>query len=109
MKSKAFEKLAQNVIKNLEKRNMEGYYFENSKACVEAIMNMIPDGSTISWGGSQTINESGMMDALKASGLTLIDRTAAKSPEESREIYAKTVMADYYFMSTNATPGSCWA
>lgn len=102
MKSKAFEKLAQNVIMNLEKRNMEGYYFENSKACVEAIMNMIPDGSTISWGGSQTINESGMMDALKASGLTLIDRTAAKSPEESREIYAKTVMADYYFMSTNA-------
>ena len=102
MKSKAFEKLAQNVIKNLEKRNMEGYYFENSKACVEAIMNMIPDGSTISWGGSQTINESGMMDALKASDLTLIDRTAAKSPEESREIYAKTVMADYYFMSTNA-------
>ena len=65
-------------------------------------MNMIPDGSIVSWGGSQTINESGMMDALKASGLTLIDRTAAKSPEESREIYAKTVMADYYFMSTNA-------
>ena len=34
MKSKAFEKLAPNVIKNLEKRNMEGYYFEDSKSCV---------------------------------------------------------------------------
>ena len=34
MKAKAFEKLAENVIKNLEKRNMEGYYFEDSKSCV---------------------------------------------------------------------------
>lgn len=102
MKSKAFEKLAQNVIKNLEKRNMEGYYFEDSKSCVEAIMSMIPAGSSVSWGGSMTMNETGMMDALKASVLTLIDRATAKTPQESREIYAKTVMADYYFMSTNA-------
>lgn len=102
MKSQAFEKLAQNVIKDLEKRNMEGYYFEDSKSCVEAIMNMIPKGSVVGWGGSQTLEESGMMAALKSSDLTLIDRTTAKTPEESREIFAKTVMADYFFMSTNA-------
>ena len=102
MKSKAFENLAQNVIKNLEKRNMEGYYFKDSQSCVEAIMKMIPEGSVVSWGGSMTMNETGMMDALKASDLTLIDRTTAKTPQESREIFAKTVLADYYFMSTNA-------
>lgn len=102
MKAKAFEKLAENVIKNLEKRNMEGYYFENSKDCVDAIMKMMPEGSVVSRGGSQTINETGMMDALKASDLTLIDRATAKTPEENREIFAKTVMSDYYFMSTNA-------
>lgn len=102
MKSKAFEKLAPNVIKNLEKRNMEGYYFEDSKSCVEYIMNMIPEGSVVSWGGSMTLNETGMMDALKASNLNLIDRATAKTPQENREIFAKTVMADYYFMSTNA-------
>ena len=102
MKSKAFEKLAPNVIKNLEKRNMEGYYFEDSKSCVEAIMKMIPDGSVVSWGGSMTLNETGMMDALKASDLTLIDRATAKTPQENSEIFANTLMADYYFMSTNA-------
>lgn len=102
MKSKAFEKLAQNVIQNLEKRNMEGYYFEDSKSCVEAVMKMIPEGSVVSWGGSVSLRESGMMDALKESNLTLIDRMSAKTPEESRELYSKIVMADYYFMSTNA-------
>jgi hypothetical protein len=102
MKSKAFAQLAPNVIKNLEKRNMEGYYFEDSKSCVEYIMNMIPEESVVSWGGSMTLNETGMMDALKASNLNLIDRATAKTPQENREIFAKTVMADYYFMSTNA-------
>ena len=102
MKSKAFAQLAPNVIKNLEKRNMEGYYFEDSKSCVEYIMNMIPEGSVVSWGGSMTLNETGMMDALKASNLNLIDRATAKTPQENREIFVKAVMADYYFMSTNA-------
>ena len=41
-KKKAFEILATSVIKDLEKRNMEGYYFEDSKSCVEAILKMIP-------------------------------------------------------------------
>ena len=102
MKAKAFEKLAENVIKNLEKRNMEGYYFADSQSCVEAIMNMIPEGSVISWGGSMTLKETGMMDALKSSNHTLIDRMSAKTPQEMREIFAKTVMSDYFFMSTNA-------
>ena len=101
-RTKRNQLLGERIIKGLESRNMEGYYFEDSKSCVEAIMKMMPEGSVVSWGGSMTMNETGMMDALKASNLTLIDRMSAKTPQESREIYAKTVMTDYYFMSTNA-------
>lgn len=43
-----------------------------------------------------------MMDALKQGNYRLIDRSEAKTPEEQREIYARTVMSDYYFMSSNA-------
>lgn len=102
MKAKAFEKLAENVIQNLQKRNMEGYYFKDSASCVKAIMDMIPKDSIVSWGGSMTLEETGMMAALKASDLTLIDRANAKTDKEFREIFAKTVMSDYFFMSTNA-------
>ena len=42
------------------------------------------------------------MDALKQGNYRLIDRSEAKTPEEQREIYARTVMSDYYFMSSNA-------
>ena len=34
----AFETSSKNIIKNLEKRGMKGYFFENSAACVEAII-----------------------------------------------------------------------
>ena len=49
-----------------------------------------------------TIKECGLMDALEKGNYTLIDRMTAVTPQEKREIFAKTVMADYYLMSTNA-------
>ena len=49
-KTEAFAAMAQSMIKNLEKRNMEGYYFETSAECVKAITESIPQGSTIGWG-----------------------------------------------------------
>lgn len=101
-KQEAFAKVAGSVIKNLEKRGMEGYYFESCADMVKGISEMIPQGSVVSWGGSASLTESGMMDALKAGDYALIDRAAAKTDRERREIYARTVMSDYYFCSTNA-------
>ncbi|MBP3603458.1 MAG: lactate utilization protein [Lachnospiraceae bacterium] len=101
-KQLAFQKAVSTVIKNLEKRNMEGYFFEDSASCTKAILDMMEEGSVIGWGGSESVKECGLMDAIKGDKYTLIDRMTAKSPEEAREIFAKTVMADYYLMSTNA-------
>ena len=98
----AFASAVEGIIKNLEKRGMESYFFEDSASCVEAVKKMLPEGSVISWGGSESIKESGIMDMLQAGNYQLINRMAAKTPEEGRELYAKTVLADYYFMSTNA-------
>lgn len=101
-KKQAFATAAETVIKNLQKRNMEGYYFEDSASCVKAIIDIMEEGSVVSWGGSMSVSECGLMDAIQGGKYQLIDRMTAKSPEEAREIFSKTVMADYYLMSTNA-------
>lgn len=101
-KQLAFQTAAQTTIQNLKKRNMEGYFFEDSPSCVDFIINMIGDGSIVSWGGSETIKECGLMDALHKGNYQLIDRFSAKTPQEGRELYAKSVLSDYYLMSTNA-------
>lgn len=93
---------AATIIKGLKKRNMEGYFCETSREAVETALKLMPEGSVISWGGSMSISECGLMDAIKSGSYTLIDRMTAKTPQEKRVIYAKTVMADYYLMSTNA-------
>ena len=94
----AFKKTAQVILKWLEKRNMEGYYFETSAEAVEAALKMMPEGSVIAHGGSATFSESGMLEAIQNGNYTLIDRAS----QNARENFAKAVMSDYYFMSTNA-------
>lgn len=98
----AFHAAVPNIIKNLAQRNIEAFYYENSNAMVEDILQKIPAGSSITWGGSESIAECGLMEAIKNGSYQLLDRTAAKTPEEKREFYGRAVMADIFLMSTNA-------
>ena len=101
-KQKALANQAETIIHNLSKRNMEGCYFPTAADCTQAILKEMPEGSVIGWGGSESVKESCLMDAIHNGNYELIDRSSAKTPEESRQLYAKTVLADYYLMSTNA-------
>ena len=99
---KAFAAATPNIIKNLQLRNMEGYYYETCEDMVKDILSKIPAGSSITWGGSESILECGLMDAIQKKEYTLLDRSVPKTPEEKREFYSKAVMADVYLMSSNA-------
>ncbi len=101
-KEEAFATLSEGLIKNLEKRGMEGYYFADSGALRNYLKEALPADAVIAWGGSESIKESGVMELLREGGYPLIDRDKARSPQEAREIFSRIVMADYYFMSTNA-------
>ena len=98
----ANQNLANTIIKNMAKKNMEGYYCATRAEAVEKALSLMPEGASVTWGGSMTLTECGLMDALKTANYELIDRDTAKTPEDSRLMYAKQVMADYYLMSSNA-------
>lgn len=101
-KKQNYENTAKTIIKNLEKRQMKGWYCEDSAAAVQKVLELVPEHASITWGGTMTMEECGLMTALKEGDYTLIDRLAASTPEEKKELYAKAVCADYFFMSTNA-------
>ena len=98
----AKQTLANTIIKNMAKKNLEGYYCATSAEAVEKALSLMPEGSSVTWGGSMTLTECGLMEALKTANYEIIDRDTAKTPEEGRLMYAKQVMADYYLMSSNA-------
>ena len=93
---------AATIIKNLEKRNMEGYYCPDAASAVEKALSMMPEQSVISWGGSMTLTEIGLMEQIKKRNYVVIDRMLANTPEERQKVYGQTVLADYFLMSTNA-------
>ena len=98
----ANENLANTIIKNLEKRRMEGYYCHNKEEAVKKVLELIPEGSSIGWGGSMTLSETGVMDALNQGNYKMIDRMAGKTPEEIKKINGEIFGSDYFLMSTNA-------
>jgi len=98
---KMYQKSAEHIIKQLKKRNMEGFYFDSSTACVDYIAAHMKENATFTTGGSMTLRDIGLTDRLKKEH-PFIDRKVAQTPEELREIYSQIVLADYFLMSTNA-------
>ncbi|MCD7778940.1 MAG: lactate utilization protein, partial [Clostridiales bacterium] len=96
------EKLAQKIIKGLNKRNMEGHYATTKEEALKTALEIIPQGASISWGGSESIKEVGVLDAIKSGNYVVYDRDSAKSPEERTEIMRKGMFADFYIGSSNA-------
>lgn len=97
-----YENLADSIIEKFNKRGIEGYYCDNAEEALLMAKRFLTPGCSISWGGSETLTEIGLLDELRASDYILYDRHTAKTPEEKSLIYSKIVTADYYFMSSNA-------
>ena len=95
--------LAERMIKNLNRRNMEAFYCLTAAEAVEKVSELIEDGSTVTWGGSMTIRSMGIPDRLRERGtLEVLDRDLAESPEEVGQIYLRAFSSDVYLTSANA-------
>lgn len=98
-----YQAQAGTIIQNLKKRRMEGYYCPTREDAVKLAMSLTAAGTTVSFGGSMTLSETGILDALKnRTDIRLIDRSLAHSPQEVKQAYRDSFSADTYFMSTNA-------
>ena len=89
------------LVKEMRKRNMAADYFDTAGQAVEAVLKLIPTGSSVSWGGSVTMDQTGLKQALRASDYRLLDRDTAEA-EDIPAIYHAALSCDYYIMSSNA-------
>ncbi|MCD8188732.1 MAG: lactate utilization protein [Clostridiales bacterium] len=98
----SYEHLARTVLKNMEKRNFTGSYAPTADDAVEQIKALLQPGLTVASGGSATLGELNFQEMVEQAGCTYIDRAAATTSQEKREIYARTTLSDLYFLSANA-------
>ena len=66
VRQKRNEALGKRVVKALESRNMEAYYVATKEEAVKKALELIPEGSNINAGGSMSIRESGLLDAINS-------------------------------------------
>lgn len=98
-KKEANKLLANRVIENMKSRFMEAYYCENKEEALKTALELIEEGSTVSWGGTATAKEIGLQQALKEGNYNVLDRENAK---EGQDVAREVFFADYYIMSSNA-------
>ena len=98
------KKMSENIIKNLEKRRMEGSYAPTSAQAKGEIVAMIPEGGSVYRCGSMTAVHMGLWEDIgKLPGVELIDPFApGLSPEEAMERRWKGLTADVMITSSNA-------
>lgn len=97
------ERLAERMIKNLKRRNMEAFYCKTSEETIQKVLELIPDGSSITWGGSMTIRDMGLPDALSKKGTyEVLDRDLVEGNEEKVQMYVRAFTTDVYLSSANA-------
>lgn len=93
---------AEKVIEALKKRGFEALYAETKAEAVEKALALMPAKSSVAWGGSVSIVESGLLEKVKAGDYVLIDRDTAKNPEERMELMRKSLTSDIFLTSFNA-------
>ena len=91
--------LAEQIIKGLESRNMSGYYAKSKEEALKMALDLIPEGSRVAKGGSMSVVEIGLEDAVKNGNYEYCDRAAMKDKREA-ELFAYS--ADVYLGSVNA-------
>jgi hypothetical protein len=94
---------AEEIIENLKKRNMDGAYFEKAEQAVAAILSEVPDDILVGLGGSESIVESGLVDALRKKNVKLLDRyKEGITKEEVWRMRKEGLSADIFISSSNA-------
>lgn len=95
-------KLGEKVTAALRRRHFEAYYCETVQEAREKALSLIPEGDTVAWGGSETLNETGIMAELRSGRYHTIDRDRARDAQERTQLMRESLLADTYITSSNA-------
>lgn len=92
-----------NTLKNLQKNQMEAYLVQNREEIYTLLEQLIPEGSTVGFGGSMTLSQLGVIESLRNRPIKLLDRDdKSLTAQQRNEILHACFTADYFLTSSNA-------
>lgn len=99
---KFYEKRGALMVKNLKSHHFDAYYCANKEEALAKALELIPEGVTVGWGGAQSAEDIGLLEAIRKGPYQAIDRDTAKSPAERVALMKKALLSDVFIVGANA-------
>jgi hypothetical protein len=90
------------TLERLGKNGMGAFYYPTAREAAEEILRQIPQEATVGVGGSITVREMGIPEALIKRGQKVFDHWQEKTREARIAIGRLQQQSDYFLASTNA-------
>ena len=97
-----YAKRGTRLVENLKNRHFEAYYCDTKEDALMKALELIPEGSSVGWGGAMSAQQIGLMEALTAGNYRTIDRDLAPTPELREQAMRDCLGADYFITGANA-------
>lgn len=91
------------VIKQLNKNRMAGYYVKDQSSMISLLDDLIKDGETVGCGDSVTLEQLGVFDYLRVRNFNFLDKfQPTLTGSDKRELYLQNFRADTFVTGVNA-------
>ena len=97
-----FNKRGEILVKNLQKRHFEAYYCPTKEEALKQVMALLPEGSSVGWGGAISAAQVGVQAAVHGGNYRVIDRDSVSDPAEKNRLMRECFDADYFITGANA-------
>lgn len=101
VKRQYFKMLGNNIIKSLEKNGFKAQVVPSKKEALEKVLGMISKNEVVGIGGSVTLRQIGLVEALKERG-NVVHAHWETQPQKRPEVRKKEITSDVFVSSTNA-------
>ena len=94
------------TLSALERNGFDVMFYPTAEEALAGVMGLVPEGASVGLGGSVTLREMGLVDALEARGVEVANHWKAgregASPDEVMAIRRAHINSDVFITSTNA-------
>ena len=97
-----YDKRGAALVKNLQSRHFDAYYCATKEEALSKALELIPEGSTVGWGGTVTAAEMGLLKAVREGNYKALDRDACADMEEREQLQRQIFFADAFITGANA-------
>lgn len=97
-----YDKRGEVLVKNLRRRHFDAYYCTTKEEALAQVMALIPEGSSVGWGGAISAEQVGVQNAVRSGNYTAIDRDAFPDRPDKDRCMRQCFDADYFITGANA-------